>query len=231
MLVLMSIRINFAIGETYHVYNRGVEKRVIFENSHDYQRFLLLLLLANDTQTVDVHNAIRDHSIPELIALQRKPIVAIGAFSLMPNHFHMLIFELEEGGITNFMRKVATGYSMYFNVKNNRSGSLFQGRYKAKHIDTDVYLRYMYEYIHLNPVRSEFDATYQTKAQKLIAQVEKNPFTSLSAYAGNETGRLSDAVLKKDMLYDICTYEEHVASLRSWKEEANDGGRSSVNEV
>lgn len=218
----MGTRIKIAVGETYHVYNRGVDKRVVFESVHDYQRFLLLLLLANDNKTVDIHQSIRNYSIPQLIVLERNPIVAIGAFSLLPNHYHMIISPLVDDGITAFMRKVATGYSMYFNAKNERTGTLFQGRYKAKHIDTDVYLQYMYEYVHLNPVRKEFDCSNKVVVEKLIEQLEKDPFTSLSSYAGNENGRLSSEVLSPNMFYTMTTYEKHIESLKQWRENNNE---------
>ena len=71
----------------------------------------------------------------------------------MPNHFHLLVRELKEGGISKFMQKLMTGYTMYFNKKNDRNGSLFQGKFKATHVSNDRYLRYLVSYIHLNPVK------------------------------------------------------------------------------
>lgn len=80
-------------------------------------------------------------------------LVDIGAYCLMPNHFHLLIREKTEGGITKFMSKLSTAYSMYFNNKHDRTGGLFEGRFKATHVDTDEYLKYLFSYIHLNPVK------------------------------------------------------------------------------
>jgi putative transposase len=71
----------------------------------------------------------------------------------MPNHFHILVKEIKEGGVTKFMGKLTTGYSMYFNKTHKRVGPLFQGRFKAEHVDRDEYLKYLYAYIHLNPVK------------------------------------------------------------------------------
>jgi putative transposase len=71
----------------------------------------------------------------------------------MPNHFHLLIREKSDGGITKFMSKLLTAYSMYFNAKNGRTGCLFEGRFKASHADTDEYLKYLFSYIHLNPIK------------------------------------------------------------------------------
>jgi putative transposase len=80
-------------------------------------------------------------------------LVAIGAYCLMPNHFHILLKEITEGGISKFMEKLTTAYSKYFNKKHNHSGVLFQGRFKAEHVDNDEYLKYLFAYIHLNPVK------------------------------------------------------------------------------
>ena len=71
----------------------------------------------------------------------------------MPNHFHILVTERVEGGISQFMEKLATAYVMYFNTKNERRGSLFEGPFKVKHIDSDSYLNWVFSYIHLNPVK------------------------------------------------------------------------------
>ena len=82
-----------------------------------------------------------------------EPIVHIGAYCLMPNHFHILVTPLAENGIVQFMLKLSTGYSMYFNKRNERTGTLFQGRFKSKRTQTDEYLKYLFSYIHLNPVK------------------------------------------------------------------------------
>ena len=102
----MSRKFKFAVGEYYHVYNRGVEKRVIFNNEFDYQRFLLLLILVNDEKPVEVQQLVRDHSIPELINQKRSPLVSVDSFCLMPNHYHLLLKEITEDGISKFMHKV-----------------------------------------------------------------------------------------------------------------------------
>ena len=178
------------------------------------------MLLANDTANVDLHQSFRDCTIPELIMLDRKPIVRLGAFSLMPNHFHFVLSELVEGGVTAYMRKIATGYSMYFNIKNERTGTLFQGRYKAKHVNSDNYLRYIYQYVHLNLIRGEFDVADKNLTMDLIKKAELDPYNSLSAYAGKERGRLSESVVDKDMLYTVYSdYNEHIKNLTQWKNE------------
>ena len=148
--VAMNRKFNFSIGEFYHVYNRGTEKRLIFLDKSDYQRFEKLLYLCNSENGI----VFRDIPVGEIYEYDRgDTIVGIGAYCLMPNHFHLLLYEKKEGGISAFMQKVLTAYSTYFNKKYERSGSLFEGVFKATHADTDEYLKYLFSYIHLNPVK------------------------------------------------------------------------------
>lgn len=140
----------FSEGEYYHIYNRGVEKRIIFLDDKDRQRFVRLLYVANGDRPF-VFRDIEDKAFDEID--RGEPIVAIGAYALMPNHFHILIKEIVEGGISMFMGKLLTGYSSYFNKRNKRTGSLFQGPYQAQHADRDEYLKYLFAYIHLNPIK------------------------------------------------------------------------------
>lgn len=150
----MERKVSFVKGEYYHLYNRGVDKRVIFTNNYDYNRFILLLHVLNTNKNLKIRDLLKDNSFEELLNVKNDdPIVAIGAYCLMPNHFHLLITPIEEGGIPKFMLKLQTAYSMYFNNKNKRSGALFQGVFKSQHLNTDEYLRYIYSYIHLNPAK------------------------------------------------------------------------------
>jgi len=83
---------------------------------------------------------------------REKSLVSILAYSLMPNHFHLVLQQVADAGVTTFMKKVSTGYSMYFNTKYEHSGVLLQGRFKSSHIDNESYFRYIFSYVHLNPV-------------------------------------------------------------------------------
>ena len=152
----MKRKIVISTGEYYHVYNRGVEKRNIFIDNADYRRFILLLNLFNEEKSVNVRD-IKEKLYPKRptlwMAKSREPIVDIGAYCLMPNHFHFLIKETREGGIRDFMHKLTTGYTMYFNKRYKRVGPLFQGTFKSEHANNDHYLKYLYSYIHLNPMK------------------------------------------------------------------------------
>jgi putative transposase len=143
----------FSLNEFYHIYNRGVEKRRIFVKPTDYERFIKLLYLCNGTEPI-VTKLVQGLSSDDLFSFNvGNKIVDIGAYCLMPNHFHLLLKERVENGISIFMLKLLTGYSMYFNKKYKRTGRLFEGTFKANHLDDDNYLKYIYAYLHLNPIK------------------------------------------------------------------------------
>ncbi len=146
----MNRKNKISLGEYYHVYNRGVDKRKIFNSCKDKDRFLKLLYLCNSDEKVRF-NEYKDTPLSK-IPRSRK-IVSIGVYCLMDNHFHLLIKERKDGGISKFMEKLTTAYVMYFNKKNERTGALFEGRFKAKYISKDSHLKHLYCYIHFNPLK------------------------------------------------------------------------------
>ncbi|MBI2097571.1 MAG: transposase [Candidatus Vogelbacteria bacterium] len=153
----MTRKFSFAPGEYYHLYNRGFDKRQTFLDHRDHIRFLASLYLANSKEQFhpsdwpgqNVENIF--NVIP--ISLNER-LVDVGAYCLMPNHFHLLVREKEDKGISLMMQKLQTGYSMYFNKKYQRTGGLFESTFKAQHVDNDRYLNYLLAYIHLNPVKT-----------------------------------------------------------------------------
>jgi putative transposase len=150
----MSLRkVNFVSDEYYHIYNRGNSKQKIFLDTEDYLRFIALLFISNTNQKFDFYNLNRDTNFNIYELEITNQYVSIGSYCLMPNHFHILIKEKVEGGVSNFMQKLSTAYAMYYNKKYKRTGSLFEGKFKSKHIDTDVYFKYLFSYIHLNPIK------------------------------------------------------------------------------
>lgn len=188
----MERSIKFAVDEYYHVFNRGVEKRKIFLTKKDYERFLLLLFFCNDTAPVRLKELLRQGFFlgPSLGKFEKDgKLVDIGAYCLMPNHFHILLKEKVENGISDFMRKLCTAYSMYFNKRNERVGGLFQGRFGAQHLDQDVYLKYIFAYIHLNPVKL-IDSGWKSGPMKDTDEIKKflgkYSWSSYHAYIGEE---------------------------------------------
>ena len=152
----MERKVPFLVGETYHAYTRGVEKRIVFEDRKDYQRMQLLLYLCNSDKSVHMQNLFTKHKGEPLIKMfeekRSETLVEVIAYTLMPNHIHLLLKEKIEGGISRFMLKLMTAYSMYFNTKNERSGPLFTRPFRSKHVDSDEYLRWLFSYILLNPL-------------------------------------------------------------------------------
>ncbi|MDO8603959.1 MAG: transposase [bacterium] len=148
----MSRNIELSVGEFYHIYNRGTEKRKIFLAKKDYDRFLALLYLCAGDKAVNLRE--QGTTIQDVIKIEREElIVDICAYCLMPNHFHLLLHEKIPDGISRFMQKLLTAHTMYFNKKYHRNGALFQGKFKATHADSDEYLKYLISYIHLNPIK------------------------------------------------------------------------------
>jgi len=140
----------FAENEYYHIFNRGNSKQLIFKSEGDYSRFKKILYIANDTEQF-VLNRLDEVNIFDVE--RKNPLVHIGAYCLMANHFHILLTPAQEGGVPKFMLKLATSYASFFNKKYDRTGRLFEGSYKAKYVDSDQYLKYLFSYIHLNPYR------------------------------------------------------------------------------
>lgn len=148
----MSIRkVKLVSGEYYHVYNRGNSKQKIFHDEEDYLRFAALLYACNQKGYLKVGNLTKGQTLYDI--KRGKPIVSIGSYCLMPNHFHILITQSDNDNISNFMQKLSTSYCMYYNKKYKRSGSLFEGKFKSEHIDKDRYFKYLFSYVHLNPVK------------------------------------------------------------------------------
>ena len=168
----------FAPGEYYHLYNRGTEKRKIFLHRKDYEYFLDLFYLCNSTKNIEKRDIGENFD-------RGKTLVDIGAYCLMPNHFHILVKEKIEGGISKFMLKVMTGYSMYFNKKYNRTGKLYEGVFKATHASTDTYLKYLYSYIHLNPAKlldKNWRDNIKTDKKKLLGFCLDYAYSSIREY-------------------------------------------------
>lgn len=183
-------KVPFTEGEWYHCYNRGIEKRSTFDGTRDYHRFLELLYLANDESPLR-HEDIGIRTFTEVLTMPRgKKLVAVGAFCLMPNHFHLVLKEVSEGGITAFMRKVGTAYTMYFNSRHERTGNLFLKPFKSRHVATDRYFQHLINYVHCNPAvlyEPEWKTRSVVDPQFLGERIEAYPYSSLRIHSGAST--------------------------------------------
>jgi len=142
----------------YHIYNRGVEKRIIFKDVQDYKVFLNYLK-EYLSPPADTKILLTDFTLQGLTfkGVARRPKnysteIELLAYCLMPNHIHFLVKQNNKDSIKRFMHSLSTRYSMYFNKKYVRVGPLFQGKYKASLITEDSYLLHLSRYIHLNPL-------------------------------------------------------------------------------
>lgn len=161
-------------GEFYHLYNRGTDKRIIFNNDRDQERFVALLYLSNGDKPFHF----KELNTETIFSWDRgSSLVDILSYCLMNNHFHILVKEKTDNGISTFMHKLATAYTMYFNKINDRKGRLFETNFQVKHIDSDEYLKYVHAYIHLNPIKmieptwKEVGIRNKTAAKDLIMQL------------------------------------------------------------
>ena len=202
----------FVTDEIYHIYNRGVEKRKIFPETHDYSRMVRNLYKLNDKNAAlhpryqPKRNSARRKNLP------REPLVEILAFVLMPNHYHLALRQTTENGVVKFMQKLDVGYAMYFNKKNERVGPLFQGRFRATHIDTDEYLRNLLGYIHTNPV--DLAENFQDRISEKMDFLEKYRWSSFLDYVGIEN---FPTITTRDFLSEIMGGSEGIrASANAW---------------
>lgn len=159
----MGIRkISITEGGYYHFYNRGNSKQNIFIDDQDYDRFSKILFLCNSRKNINFRTDIVDKRIDAWDFDRGEPLISICAWVLMPNHFHLYI-KIPETKLLNsnnirnaatlFMLKISTAYAKYFNTKYERTGSLFEGKFKSVHVTNDTQARYLFSYIHLNPVK------------------------------------------------------------------------------
>lgn len=134
-------------GETYHIFNRGVDKRETFVDKVDYFRFHKSLQVFN---TQEPTRGMYELQWNQGWLEKQEPLVTIHAYCLLKNHFHLLLTQTTDGGISEFMKRLGAGYTVYFNERHERSGSLFQGNYKRVHSKTNEQLLQLAAYVNLN---------------------------------------------------------------------------------
>lgn len=171
----MSIRkINFVEGEYYHVFNRGVDKRSIFESEDDLQYFFKRLMDLNMVVADLKFNSKRYRKSGEVVIDKKyKNLVSIIAYCLLPNHFHLVLKQESEDGISKFMQKLGTSYTMYFNQKYKRSGALFQGKFKANMINSDFGLPVLSVYVNLNYIHHKINPKENLVKSSIFEYLDK----------------------------------------------------------
>lgn len=215
-------RPTFVVGDIYHIVVRGVEGRKIFQDDKDYFRAIHDLYEFNDDDPTiwqyRHENCSRDISSDEKEAdiKKRKLLVNLLCFCLMPNHVHLLLQPLKDMGISKFMRKFGAGYAGYFNRKYERQGHLFQGRFRAIHIQNNDQLKTVFVYIHSNPA-ALVDAGWKegkvVQPEKVTMYLEDYRWSSYLDYLGRQN---FPSVTQRKFFEDIMTQREWQNYMNDW---------------
>ena len=143
-----------ASGSYYHLFNRGVDRRCIFQDRNDYEKFSEYLYLFNDENYQNTRGDFLHNETllagSDIFQVDRVPYVKILSYCLMPNHFHLFVFQDHEKGIEKFLHKIGGAYTRFFNKKYQRSGSLFESTYKAVPVEKEGHFLHLPRYIHSN---------------------------------------------------------------------------------
>lgn len=203
----------FSTGSTYHVYDRGADKRLIFMDEPDRARFVRSLAAFNEIGR-DARMSLSRHTST---AAPENPCVDVVAYCLMSNHFHLMLRQLVPNGISEFMRRLAGGYARYFNKRHGRTGTLFEGAYKVKRLTTTLQFRHLSRYIHLNPLELagmdyKRDKVPWDSARRFL---ESYAWSSYRHYAGLET---QPFVKNDEALTHIGDEKDYIEFLRCWME-------------
>jgi len=205
-------KIQFENGSYYHVYNRGVDKRKIFLDVRDIKRFFQSMKAFNTLQAIgSIYE--RQFSRPKTSEKQKERLVDFVCYCFNPNHFHFILEQLTDKGIERFMHKLGSGYSTYFNKKYKRSGVLFQGAYKAKHIDSDTYLLHASAYVNLNNrIKGKKNLLSQSSWEEYVMadqenfcnkDVVLNQFSNTSKYKEFAENALQDIRKRKELAQEL----------------------------
>ena len=208
--------------ELFHLLNRGVDKRQIFLDNQDRARFVHDMYEFNDKPSAANTRRRMPPDSPEALMFdlrgrtsERDRLVDIHGWCIMGNHYHLLVSELAEGGITKFIMKLNVGYAKYFNERYKRVGTLFQGRTKKIHIDSDAYFLHILHYIHLNPLDflhgAESWRTLEIKdSKKALGYLEKYRWSSYLDYCGKKN---FPSIITKELFGDVFkNYRKSIAA-------------------
>lgn len=216
----MTLRRAIASNEYYHIFNRGAHRHTLFRDKNDWLRFLFLILycqspmLLPHTKRMVTSSALAE-GFPVPLEKQTEIIarrtVGLTAFCVLSNHFHLLLRQTEEVGVSRYMHRVIMGYTNYFNTKYKTSGHLFQGRYRDVHVSTNEQLLYLSAYIHRNP----------RDLAQWRGREEEYPYSSLSDYTNkNRWGGILETDILASQFKEDHSYRDFVrtSTAKSFKE-------------
>lgn len=195
------IQPTFISGNYYHLYNRGVAKQPLFKNEADYQQLLICFSFYLEKDTRDKLSVSRRNKSFD-VSLNNKPdspLIDIVSYCLMPNHFHLLVRQVEDGGISMFMRRSLNSYTRYFNTKYDRVGSMFQGTFRSVEISSDEQLLHVSRYIHLNPI-----------VAKLCTSTKGYPWSSCKYFIQSSSVRICNPEILLELANGSANYQDFV---------------------
>ncbi len=192
-------------GQYYHIFNRGINKQPIFKGVRDYKRALEVLEFYSYNPPLRFSKYLLlsrevKQDFWKNVKKANKQIVGIVCYCFMPNHFHLLLRQRQENGISIFVGNLQNSYTRYFNTKYDLAGPLLQGQFKAVRIEDDDQLLHLSRYIHLNP--------YTSYVVKGIDDLINYPWSSFGEY----TGQVNSGIFEKEVILS------HFASINKYKE-------------
>jgi len=201
-------KVPLVTNQIYHVLNKGIASQPVFLNKRDYNRALQTIFYYQNkefplkySRFLELSNK-RRLKILEKLKTQRKFLVEIIAFCLMPNHFHLLLKQIINEGISNFISNFTNSYTRYFNTKRERKGPIFQGKFKAIRIENDEQLLHVSRYIHLNP--------YTSFIVKSAKEIENYPYSSFTKYLEKASAEFCDKKIILDQFKNLASYKKFV---------------------
>lgn len=206
-------------GDIYHILNRGIEKGAVFHEPSDYRRFILGLYKFNNQGSA---LRLSDEHWPDNLPAQNK-IVEILSWSLIPNHYHLLLQEKVDGGAINFIKRIGNGYTKYFNIKNNRSGYLFQNSAKIIRVEKNEHFLYLPFYINANPIgliEPEWETGRIKDKKRVIDFLEKYQWSSYRDHIGILN---FPQILNKELFYELfdTNSKNHQKDFTEWLFDVN----------
>jgi len=187
-IIMPGRKVPLVTNQIYHVLNRGVASQPIFLSKKSYQRAMEMILYYQNKDLSLSYSAFlelsnqRRKEILEQLKKNQNSLVKVIVFCLMPNHFHFLLKQTQDKGISIFMGNFSNSYTRYFNASHKRIGPLFQGKFKAVRVETDEQLLHVSRYIHLNP--------YSSYLVKTIEELENYPYSSFPEYLNPQENNL-----------------------------------------
>ena len=195
-------------GQFYHVLNRGINSQKIFNCDRDYWQFIERVKYYRNNNLPLRYAHFSDLSLEVKNDLLNQLngngdfMASIVAYCLMPNHFHIVVKQLVDDGVKNYLRLVSDSFAHYFNIKNDRGGPLFESRFKAVRIEKDAQLLHVVRYIHLNP--------YSSYLVKNLEDLGQYPFSSFPEYIGKAKKEICQKRLVLDHFKIYGKYKEFV---------------------